>query len=181
MAEMEQKHIVRGVAAGLLGGLVASWMMNQFMAGPGPALRHALQSDARNAAETQAAKQSDANSGEDATMKTAEAIYHAATGGAHLSWEAEQRGGPIVHYTFGALMGGLYGGLAEYIPAVRSGLGTTFGSVLFAGADLIAVPAFHLAGQSAELSASALATPLSAHLVYGVTTELVRRVMRRIL
>ena len=31
----EDKHFLRGAVAGLLGGLVASWVMNEFMAGPG--------------------------------------------------------------------------------------------------------------------------------------------------
>jgi putative membrane protein len=44
-------------------------------------------------------------SSEDATMKTAEAVVHTVTHGRHLSHEGKRQGGPIVHYTFGALMG----------------------------------------------------------------------------
>ena len=178
---MATKHIARGVVAGIAGGLVASWMMNEFIAGPGVSLRHAVQSDAENAAEVQAAEASKDEPKVDATMKVADRIVSAATGGRHLTYEQEQVGGPIVHYTFGALMGGLYGGLAEVTNTVTSGLGTSFGSVLFAGADLIGVPVLNLSELPTQEPASALATPYAAHLVYGVTTELVRRFVRAML
>jgi putative membrane protein len=178
-----QKHVVRGVLAGIAGGLVASWVMNEFMAGPGLKLQHAVQTDEENQQQEQKAKEQE-QSGEpkiDATMKTADAIINTATGGRHLSLEEKQKGGPIVHYAFGAIMGGVYGGLAEYSSLARSGFGTTFGSALFTGADLIAVPALHLSGAPTDSPASSYATPLAAHLVYGATTELVRRIIRRIL
>ena len=178
---MATKHLARGVVAGIAGGLVASWVMNEFMAGPGVALRHAVQSDAENAAEAKAAEDSQGEQKEDATMKVADRIVSAATGGRHLTFEQEQTGGPIVHYTFGALMGGIYGGLAEYSGTVKAGLGTSFGSVLFAGADLVGVPVLNFSELPTQEPASALATPFAAHLVYGVTTEMVRRLVRTLL
>ena len=178
---MATKHLARGVVAGIAGGLVASWVMNEFITGPGVSLRHAVQSDAENAAEAKAAEQSAGEPKEDATMKVADRVVSAATGGRHLTFEQEQIGGPFVHYTFGGLMGGLYGGLAEYARPVTAGLGTSFGSVLFAGADLIGVPVLNLSELPTQEPASALATPFAAHLVYGVTTELVRRFVRAML
>ena len=86
-----------------------------------------------------------------------------------------------MHYAFGALTGGLYGGLAESSSTVTSGFGTSFGGVLFSGADLLAVPALHLAPSPASQPASALASPFAAHVVYGTTTELVRRILRSLL
>jgi putative membrane protein len=127
----KQKSVVRGILAGMAGGLVAAWVMNQFMAGPGQKLPR-----------------------EDATGE----------------------GGPVVHYAFGALTGGVYGGLAEYSSKVTSGFGTSFGGVLFSTADLLAVPALNLAPPT-----SALATPFAAHIVYGATTEFVRRILRGLL
>ncbi len=177
------RHIVRGVVAGIVGGLAASWVMNEFIAGPGVKLQHLAQSGEENQREAEEAKQMK-QSGEpkiDATMKAADAIVHAATGGRHLSLEEKQKAGPVVHYAFGALMGGLYGGLAEYSSIARSGFGTTFGSVLFTGADLVAVPVMRLSGAPTDSSAGSYATPFAAHLVYGATTELVRRVVRFIL
>ena len=178
---MATRHLARGVVAGIAGGLVASWVMNEFITGPGVALRHAVQSDAENAAEAKAAKESAGEGKEDATMKVADRIVSAATGGRHLTFAQEQVGGPVVHYTFGGLMGGLYGGLAEFGTPVTSGLGASFGSVLFASADLIGVPVLNLSELPTQEPASALVTPFAAHEVYGVTTELVRRLLRALL
>jgi uncharacterized membrane protein YagU involved in acid resistance len=71
--------------------------------------------------------------------------------------------------------------LAEYSALARSGFGTTFGSTLFAAADLLAVPALRLSPPLKDQPTSGLATPFAAHLVYGLTTELVRRLVRHIL
>ena len=76
-------------------------------------------------------------------MKAADAIVHTVAG-EHLSRAEKERGGPVVHYAFGALTGGLYGGLAEYSGAVTSGFGTSFSGILFSTADLLAVPALKL-------------------------------------
>jgi len=183
MSENHETCLLRGVLAGVAAGLAAAWAMNVFMAGPGEQLREALQTDEERQQEQQQAREQE-ESGEpkqDATMKTADAITAAVTGGRHLSIEQQQIGGPVVHYGFGALMGGLYGGLAEYSDAARSGFGTAFGAVLFAGADLVAVPAFKLSAPLSEFSPRSLVTPFAAHLVYGTTTELVRRVIRAVL
>jgi putative membrane protein len=172
----KQKSVVRGILAGMAGGLAAAWVMNQFMAGPGQTLQQAVQSDEEN--REQQAHSSEPK--EDATMKAAEAIVHTTTGD-HLSRDQKEKGGPIVHYTFGALTGGLYGGLAEYSTTVTSGFGTSFGGVLFSSADLLAVPAFNLGPSPSDQPASAQATPFAAHIVYGVTTEFVRRILRMLL
>lgn len=168
-------HPVRGILAGVAGGLVASWVMNEFLAGPGEALTKAIESPEE---QQMIASQSD---DEDSTMKVADAVTAAATGGRHLTREQREKGGPIVHYSFGALMGGLYGGLAEYSDIAKAGFGTAFGSALFAGADLLAVPALHLGPSPTEQPAKAQAPHFAAHLVYGATTELVRRFARAVL
>ena len=186
MAEQNGSHLGRGILAGMAGGLVASWVMNVFMEQAGPKIVEAVktvQGENGDGQEQPAQSQPDDATKddapkEDATMKAADAIVSTVTGGRHLSMEEKQTGGPIVHYAFGALMGALYGGLAEYSPAARAGFGTVFATLLFAGADLVAVPAFHLSGSSADAPASSLATPFAAHLVYGMTTEGVRRVVR---
>jgi uncharacterized membrane protein YagU involved in acid resistance len=176
-AEMsKQKSVLRGVVAGMVGGLAAAWVMNEFMAGPGQKLQQAMQSDEEK-------RQQQAHSGEpkeDATMRAADDIVYTSTG-EHLSRPEEETAGPIVHYAFGALTGGLYGGLAEYSGFVRSGFGTGFGGVLFSTADLLAVPALNLGPWPGDQPASAQASPFAAHVVYGVTTELVRRIVRMLL
>lgn len=172
---MAETHPVRGVLAGVAAGLVAGWVMNVWSEGPGAAISKQLETPEE---QKQLADQSD---GEDATMKTADALFSTAEGGQHLSHEQRSTGGPIVHYAYAALVGGLYGGLAEYLPVVRSGFGTTYGTALFVGGDLVAVPALGLSKPLSSFPASSFAAPLTAHLVYGATTELVRRLVRVIL
>lgn len=172
---MAEKHPVRGVLAGVAGGLVASWLMNVWSEGPGSALASRLETPEEK---KQLAEQSD---GEDSTMKTADLLYSKVEGGQHLTHEQREAAGPAVHYGYGALMGGFYGGLAEYLPVVRSGFGTTYATALFVGGDLMAVPALHLSKPLSAYPASSYANPLTAHLVYGVTTELVRRLVRGVL
>jgi putative membrane protein len=171
---MAKTNIPLGILAGIAGGLVASFVMNEFMAHPGKALSEALETPFDKI------RLEALSDGRDATMKTADAIAVAATGGEHLTYEQQSKAGPIVHYAFGGLMGGVYGALAEVSPAARSGFGTTFGSMLFAGADLFAVSALHLGPSLNEEPMSSLATPLAAHLVYGATTELIRRLVRKL-
>src|SRR5436305_2082530 len=159
------KCVTRGMIAGAIGGLVASWVMNVFMEEAGPSIQHAAQHlDGTAHKQQAAAPQSDDEPKIDATMKTADAIVNTVTGGRHLSLEGKQKGGPIVHYGFGALMGALYGAAAEYAPAARAGFGTVFASALFTGADIIAVPALHLSGSSSDAPVSSLASPFSAHI-----------------
>ncbi len=181
MSDENKPHLARGIVAGIGGGLVASWVMNAFMASAGPKLQKAVEKIDPQAPQPDNSQASDDAPQEDATMKTADAVVNTLTGGRHLSYEEKQKSGPIVHYAFGALMGGLYGGLAEYSPLVRSGLGTSFASALFTGADVIAVPALKLSGSSADAPVSSLATPYAAHLVYGITTDTVRRLVRMFL
>ncbi len=179
MAEENERHLVRGVLAGIAGGLVASWVMNVFMACAGPKIAEAVESVAGH---THGPSQ-DGDDGpkEDATMKAADAVVATVTGGRHLSFEARQKGGPIVHYAFGAAMGGVYGALAEYAPATRAGFGIAFAGALFTGADLVAVPALKLSGTDSDAPASTLASPFAAHLVYGIATAGVRRIVRALI
>ena len=111
-------------------------------------------------------------------MKVADAIAKTTTGH-HLTKEQKETGGPIVHYAFGGLMGGVYGGIAEYLPASRIGFGTLFGSGLFAGADLVVVPALGLSKPPTEQPISDHVSHWGAHVIYGATLEFVRRGVRR--
>ncbi|HEY3625407.1 MAG TPA: hypothetical protein VGL00_03960, partial [Terracidiphilus sp.] len=43
MEEQNGTHLVRGVVAGIAGGLVASWVMNVFMEGAGPKITETLE------------------------------------------------------------------------------------------------------------------------------------------
>ena len=170
---------VKGIVVGAIGGLVASWVMNIFMADAGPKIQQvAAKMDGSAHQQQQSQSDQDNQPKVDATMKAADSVVSTVTGGRHLSMEGKQKGGPIVHYAFGGLMGALYGLASEYSSVARAGFGTAFAGALFAGADLWAVPALHLSGSTGDAPISSLATPFGAHMVYGVTTEGVRRLLR---
>lgn len=172
MNDHNKKHPLRGAMAGVAGGLIASWVMNEFMEGPGKKLQESVQDGASRQKTPE---------DESATMKMADEVVEFTTGGRHLSREGKEKGGPIVHYCYGALMGGLYGALAEVWNTPKAGLGALFGTVLFGAGDLVAVPALHLSTPPTEQPPSALTNPFLSHLVYGVTTELSRRALRPLL
>jgi putative membrane protein len=177
VGEQRNAHVASGIVAGIAGGLVASWIMNEFMQNVGPSLQKAVQGD-DSAGEQQ---EPVGPKPDDATMKTADAVVSTVTGGRHLSHQGKEKGGPIVHYAFGALMGATYGAIAEGLPQATVGFGTAFGAALFAGADLIAVPALNLSGSPGDAPVSSQTTPFAAHLVYGAATEAVRRLVRAFL
>ena len=158
-------RIVRGVLAGAIGGLFAAWVMNGFIAG---AMK--IQQPSQNSGQQQNEEQS-----EDSTMKVADTVTWLATG-RHLSREGKQKGGPIVHYAFGTLMGALYGALAELSRKSTAGAGTAFGTGLFLAADEVMVPALGLSKPPTQQPVSDQLTHYAAHLVYGATTEMVRRI-----
>ena len=175
MGEQRSVHLASGILAGIAGGLVASWIMNEFMENVGPSLQKAVRGDGSEQQESVGPKP------DDATMKTADAVVSTVTGGRHLSHEGREKGGPIVHYAFGAIMGATYGAIAEGLPDATFGFGTAFGAALFAGADLVAVPALNLSASPADTPVSSLTTPFAAHLVYCAATEAVRRLIRALL
>jgi uncharacterized membrane protein YagU involved in acid resistance len=167
-------HLIRGAIAGAAAGAVASWVMNVFLVGASKA-KQAVEDPEQRARE----QLEQAAAGEDATQKVADAVA-VNVAGRHLSKEEKEVGGPLVHYGFGALMGGVYGAIAEVVPASRIGVGTLFGSALFLGADEVMVPLLGLGQPATKEPPASMATHWAAHLVYGATVELLRRGIRRV-
>jgi uncharacterized membrane protein YagU involved in acid resistance len=114
---------------------------------------------------------------EDPTQTTAEKISEVVAG-IRLSKEQKKKGGTIVHYAFGALMGAVYGAAAEVLPPVKSLAGLSYGAAVFVGVDELALPVLGLAKTPVEYPLSSHLSGLGQHLVYGATTEFVRRTLR---
>jgi putative membrane protein len=179
-------NILKGVVAGLLGGLFASWTMNQFQAAwtriaEGFEKSHGAQSmQPGEGGDPDQAPEQNKEDQDDATVKTAKAISEHVFG--HTLKESEkQAAGAAVHYAFGAATGGLYGALAEVSPEVTAGAGLPFGAVFWAVADETAVPLLGLSKGPTEYPVSTHVYALASHLVYGMTAEATRRVVRNIL
>jgi uncharacterized membrane protein YagU involved in acid resistance len=99
--------------------------------------------------------------------------------GKTLDKDKKKTAGQAVHYTFGTLMGIVYGVSAELIPEATTGAGTAFGTLLFFGADELAVPALQLSPTPADTPATDHLQHWAAHVVYGGSLELVRSLARR--
>jgi hypothetical protein len=171
------------MAAGLLAGCAASWVMNQF-AQARPIRRRRGKSGDWSEEGNRRTSQREARQGgeeeQDATVATAVAISRNLFEH-ELSPKEKQIAGPIVHYAYGSLVGAIYGGLAELIPGVAAGFGLPFGFVLWLLGDEIAVPALGLSKGPLEYPPEAHADALAVHFMYGFTTDLLRRVLRHVI
>ena len=168
----------KGAAAGFVGGLVASWTMNQFQSVLSKASEKLKCNSSGGSSQKQESNKPSEPESEDATMKVALKISESLLG-TKLTQEERKKAGPVVHYLFGAAMGGFYGAVAEHIPSITVGEGVPFGTVIFLGADEIAVPALGLSKPPQDYPLSAHAYAWASHIVYGVTTEAVRKCVRR--
>lgn len=178
-------HVLRGMAAGFLAGLTASWVMNRFQQ-LRPVHHCELGSTGESSSgpqrQQQSSQQRQAAGGaeeEDATVKTAELISRDVFGH-ELSDKEKQIAGPVVHYGYGAVIGSIYGGLAELVPVTGAGFGLPFGAALWLLGDEVAVPALGLAKPPTEYPPEVHADALSAHFMYGMTTDILRRVLRHV-
>ena len=81
-----------------------------------------------------------------------------------------------MHWSFGVAIGAAYGVAAEYFPAATAKQGATFGLALEAFAQNGTLPALGLLTGSAPAEAPAAIT---SHVVYGITTEIVRKFVRK--
>jgi hypothetical protein len=173
---MAQRSVAKGVAVGIAGGVLASWTMNQAQA--------AWSRAAANFRSPSAGGKEDArdwqerSEGTNATEIAAQTAARA-TLDRPLTRDELAVAAPLVHYAFGAAMGGLYGGLVEMSPAVRACSGTAYGTVVWIGADEIAMPMLGLSDPDADRPVEMHAQAFAAHLVFGLTLELVRRALRR--
>ena len=151
--------ILHGIVAGLLAGVIGAGAMS-------------LAHKALPAAEQ--------DQGEDATVKVASGITRLLLR-RPLPEAKKPLAGNIVHYAFGAGVGGLYGGLATVMPRLTLAFGLPFGVAVWLGAHVIMVPALGLAAPPTRQPLLKEALEFGLHLVYGAVTELARRLIRRTL
>jgi uncharacterized membrane protein YagU involved in acid resistance len=178
--------ILRGVATGLLAGIAATLIMDQFQK-LSAASQKAIEKHQKLAegespwqiAHEQARQEMQAAEQEDSTEIVARKIAQVA--GKPLQKETKRTAGQAVHYTFGTLMGVVYAVTAEMLPEITSGGGTAFGTLLFLGAHEVAVPALRLSPPPTETAPTDHLQHWAAHVVYGGSLELVRGLVRRLL
>jgi putative membrane protein len=172
----------KGLVAGLIGGLVGSWTMNRFQDVWIKLSANDESTSVQSSEQSSDLKEKQTATGnneeqDDTTVKAASAISESIFD--HKLTETEKKiAGPAVHYALGTGVGGLYGAVAEVVPEVTTGTGLPFGAAFWLVVDETAVPVLGLSKPPTAYPISTHTYALASHLVYGLTTELVRRALR---
>jgi putative membrane protein len=155
MSEMVKKRsLVKGLVAGLIGGL-AGTVAKTFAERMFPPHTHGEPEPQELAAERVAG--------------------HALAPGTR----AAAAGG--IRWGFGAAAGAAYGALVEFYPAATAKEGASFGLALEGLTHEAALPALGLSAAVEDQTPRERASEITSHVVYGVATELVRGLVRRLL
>jgi putative membrane protein len=185
-----KKHeLWKGLVAGAAGGLVASWVMNQFQAlwsrrTHGIERSHGAQSLQyglpRHGVARELLERGEERESDNAAVRIARLVSEDVFG--HRLAESEKEtAGAVAHYAMGATSGAVYGAAAELLPPATAGAGLPFGAAVWLIADELIVPALGLSKPPAAYPLSTHAYALASHLVYGLSTEMMRRAVRRAL
>ena len=167
---MRSGDLVKGAVAGAAAGLLASFVMNQFQTAWSTAEKQISPGDG-----------DDDGEGEDpATVKAADQAARAATG-RPLPEAAKAPAGQVVHYTTGAVLGAVYGALAEVFPTITAGFGSAYGTLVNLVLDEGLVPALGLGPSPFKTPFKTHAYGAASHSVFGVALELGRRAARNAL
>jgi len=173
MNKQSNRNAWKGLVAGVVGGVVASWTMDRFQ-------YWWLSFGGGDEREFQQAPSEEGNREEPATVKTASAISEGVFGHS-LTAREKEIAGPIVHYAVGTTAGAVYGLAAEYEPDVTTLAGIPFGAAFWMVVDEGAVSLLGLAKGPTAYPISTHAYALASHLVFGLTAEVVRSTVRRAL
>src|SRR6185436_20018888 len=131
----QRSDLCKGLAAGLVGGLVASWTMNRFQEvwsklakGIESWPHHEFQNvwgefgeGLEESSDTQALKPSPTPEVQDDTTVRAASAVSEGLFDHRLTQSEKKIAGPAVHYSLGTGVGGLYGAAAEMAPKVTAG------------------------------------------------------------
>ena len=182
-------NVYKGIAAGVAGGLVGSLAMNQFQQLWGKLMEneerpHGAQSLQQGSPDhgigRELVERGVDDPDDNAAVRTGNAISEFVFDH-HLTKSEKETGGAIAHYAMGVTSGAIYGAVAEMMPAATVAEGLPFGAAVWLIADEAVVPAAGLSRKPSEYPPSIHAYAFASHLVYGLTTELVRRAIRRAL
>ena len=120
--------------------------------------------------------QAHARADDDAAVRSASAIFSAATG-RMPERPLRLRLGTMAHYAFSAGLGVAYVLAADRVPAIRRGMGTVYGWIVWAIADEGLMPALDLSRSPRQLSVGMHAYSLLGHAVFGTVLESVRQAL----
>src|ERR1700679_1915463 len=166
--------LLGGLAAGIIGAIVATWVLDKYQQGALEATRAA--ENAVNAEPFLSRRQEDRLREQQLAHAEAAERIAQSTFGKGLSRNQRRNAAPIVQYAIGALAGGAYGFAVEILPVVRRGYGTGYSNLLFLGGSQAMLPWLNLGTRQkiAPLKNGGLSAPI----IYGATLETTRRILR---
>ena len=165
MNELNTGNIVKGALAGLIGGLIASFVMEKFQM----LVRPMIQSESGQK------EKKDEPATEKAASAVSENIFDH-----RMTKDEKPAAGEAMHYAMGGTSGMIFGAASEVVPEASIGAGLPFGTAVWLLADDLVVPALGLSKPVSDRPLSENAYALSSHLVYGLTTDIVRRGIRHL-
>jgi putative membrane protein len=176
-----ERNPMLGALAGAIGGLAGSWTMVQFnhLIRPNNGAASDRPGD-RSAHRRVNARPNDTDGttpDEPGSIQAAETLAEPVLG-RELTEREKQIGGSAVHYLFGATVGAIYGASAEIKPETAAGAGIPFGTTVWLVADEMGMPLVGFASNPIHYPASRHAAAFASHVVYGLTVEGVRRLLR---
>jgi len=173
MKKQSNRNAWKGLVAGVVGGVVASWTMDRFQ-------YWWLSFGGGNERELQQTPSEEGDRDDPVTVKSASAISEGVFGHS-LTAREKEIASPILHYAVGTTAGAVYGLAAEYEPHVTSLAGIPFGAAFWMVVDEGALSLLGLAKGPNAYPISTHAYALASHLVFGLTAEVVRSTARRAL
>lgn len=175
-------RVGRGALAGLIGGAIAAYVMNRYQEIESRPVNVRRQEQSRREYGQTANDpgESKAQLAGDPKVQLAQRVSRNLFD--HELSDIEQMAvGPAIHYGYGAAVGALYGGLAELMPTIGMGMGIPYATLLWLGGDEIALPALGVAAPPTQTPPARHASHLASHFVYGITLDVARRILRRLL
>ena len=162
------------VIAGIAGGLVASFAMEHFQRALGRL------SPEVGGVPGAGGQQYRRPQSEPSTYKAADILSRSVTG-EPVAPENKPVAASAIHYAFGGAVGAIYGAATVENPDIAAWGGVPFGASVWLVADEMGMPLIGLAKPPTAHPLQDHAATLASHLVYGVTTEAVRRLVLTIL
>lgn len=173
----------QGLVLGALGGLAGTLAMGWYFKATSTLLPDAQEQDDASAATPGALDEIAVigpwyEHGEGSTAAVGRLVYRCITGHDPRADETKTTLSELVHWSFGAAMGGLYGArrIAANGPDTLGGL--VFGASVWLFASELAVPLLGFAPGPTAQPAAKHALEFGAHLIYGATTATTTHALR---
>jgi putative membrane protein len=166
----DNQDLLINVVGGIAGGLVASCAMEWFQRALGkfsPDLGGVPGAGGQQYRRPQS---------EPATYAAADRLAEATTG-QPVPPASKPLAASAIHYAFGGAVGAIYGAAAARTPDITTGGGLPFGASVWLMADELGMPLMGLAKSPEQYPVSDHAVTFASHLLFGATTEAVRRMV----